>query len=69
VGIIRRIEDTLLASRAFTLPGKKQLQKVDTNVEVVVIDVTETLIERTKKNKSDFSVEKRKTTRLSHRSL
>jgi hypothetical protein len=66
--IIRRIEETLLASRAFTLPGKKQLQKVDTKLELVVIDVTETPIERPKKNKSDSSVEKRKTTHLSHRS-
>lgn len=66
--IIRRIEDTLLASRAFTLTGKKQLQKVDTKLELVVIDVTETPIERPKKNKSDSSVEKRKTTHLSHRS-
>jgi hypothetical protein len=66
--IIRRIEDTLLASRAFTLSGKKQLQKVDTKLEVVVVDVTETPIERPKKNKSDSSVGKRKTTHLSHRS-
>jgi len=66
--IIRRIEDTLLASRAFTLPGKKQLQKVDTKLEVVVVDVTETSIERPKKNKSDSSVGKRKITHLSHKS-
>lgn len=58
--IIRRIEDTLLASRAFTLPGKKQLQKVDTELEVVVVDVTETAIERPKrKQKRFFSVKKK----------
>lgn len=58
--IIRRIEDTLMASRAFTLPGKKKLQTADAKIEVVVVDVTETPIERPKKNKRASSVGKRK---------
>jgi hypothetical protein len=37
-------------------------------IEDTLIDLTETPIERQKKNKSDSSVEKRKTTHLSHRS-
>jgi hypothetical protein len=65
--IIRRIEDTLMASRAFTLPGKKQLQNRDTKIEVVVIDVTETPIERPKKHKKASSVAKKEPTRLSHK--
>lgn len=65
--IIRRIEDTLMASRAFTLPGKKRLQTADTKIEVVVVDVTETPIERPKKTKKASSVAKRKATHLSHR--
>ena len=36
----------------FRLPGKKALQKSDTEYEVVLIDATETPIERPKKNKS-----------------
>lgn len=66
--ITRKIEDTLMASRAFTLPGKKKLQTTDTKIEVVVVDVTETPIERPKKNKKAFSVAKRKPTHLSHKS-
>ena len=40
--IIRKIEDTLIKSRAFTLPGKKKLQTSDYGIEIVVVDVTET---------------------------
>lgn len=58
--IIRKIEGTLVSSRAFSLPGKKNLQKSDCQIEVVVVDVTETPIERPKKNKSSFTVGKRK---------
>lgn len=65
--IIRRIEDTLMASRVFTLPGKKKLQTTNTKIEVVVVDVTETVIERPKKPKKSSSVGKREITHLSHR--
>jgi hypothetical protein len=58
--IIRKIEDTLVTSRAFTLPGKKKLQTSDYQIEVVVVDVTETPIERPKKNKNSSTAEKRK---------
>lgn len=49
--MIRKIEDILSSSRAFTLPGKKQLKNTEYQIEVVVIDVTKTPIERPKKNK------------------
>lgn len=48
--IIRKIEDTLMTARTFSLPGKKKLQRSDYQIEVVVVDVTETPIERPKKN-------------------
>jgi transposase len=67
--IIRRIEDTLIASRAFTLPGKKKLQAAQSQLEVIVVDVTETPIERPKKNKKNSSVGKRKLTHSTHRLL
>lgn len=57
--IIRKIEDTLIKSRTFTLPGKKKLATSNYQLEVVVIDVTESPIERPKKNKRNSSVEKR----------
>lgn len=57
--IIRKVEDILSNSRTFTLPGKKKLQTSDSQIKVVVVDVTESPIERPKKNKSIFTVEKR----------
>lgn len=57
--IIRKIEDTLTKSRAFTLPGKKKLTTSNYQLEVVVVDVTESPIERPKKNKNSFTVGKR----------
>jgi hypothetical protein len=48
--IIRKIEDILVASKAFSFPGKKKLSSYDYQVEVVVVDVTESPIECPKKN-------------------
>jgi len=58
--IIRKIEDILVTSRAFSLAGKKKLSSYDYQVEVVVVDVTESPIERPKKNKNSSTVGKRK---------
>ena len=57
--IVRNIENALSQSRAFSLPGKKQLQGSESESKVVVVDVTESPIERPKKNKSASIVEKR----------
>lgn len=43
------IEDVLIKSKAFSLPGKKALLKSDTEFEVILIDATESPIERPKK--------------------
>lgn len=43
------IEDTLIKDKKFALPGKKVLLKSDTSIEIVLIDATETPIERPKK--------------------
>lgn len=45
----RWIEDVLIKSRAFALPGKKALLKSDTEFKVILIDATESPIERPKK--------------------
>ena len=50
--IIRKIEDILISSREFSLPGKKKLYYPNYQTEVVVVDVTESPIERPKKNKN-----------------
>jgi Helix-turn-helix of DDE superfamily endonuclease len=47
--IIRAVEDTLIQSGRFSLPGKKTLHAADTQIEVIVIDVTETPSERPQK--------------------
>ena len=65
--IIRKIEDGLTKSRAFTLPGKKKLSTKESQIKMVVVDVTESPIERPKKNKKSSPVEKINSTHLSHR--
>jgi len=42
------VENTLIKSGAFSLPGKKALLE-DDNIEIVLVDVTESPIERPKK--------------------
>ena len=50
---VKWVEDTLLKSGAFSLPSKRELLKSDTEIEVVIIDVTEQETERPKKNKKN----------------
>jgi hypothetical protein len=57
---IRKVENILIQSRIFTLPGKKTLLSADFNIDVVVIDVTESPIERPKKNKNYITVARKK---------
>ena len=49
-GIVRHVENTLIRSGRFSLPGKKALLQPDSVLEVVVVDVTESPVERPKKN-------------------
>jgi hypothetical protein len=49
---IRFVEDKLIKSKCFSLPGRKQLLKSDIKYEFVVIDATETPIQRPKKSKN-----------------
>jgi hypothetical protein len=56
---IRWVEDTLIKGGAFSLPGRKALLKSDVEYELVLIDATETPIERPKKNKSAIIPAKR----------
>jgi len=56
------IEDTLIKDKCFALPGRKTLLKSDNEIEVVLIDATETPIERPKKDKKDITQVKRNAT-------
>lgn len=48
--IIMKVENILKQCRDFRLPGKKQLRQSDNQIEVIVVDATETPIERPKKS-------------------
>jgi folate-dependent tRNA-U54 methylase TrmFO/GidA len=56
---IRRVEDILVASKKFRLPGKKALQPSDTVFEVILVDASEQPVERPKKAKKRTTAAKR----------
>lgn len=60
---IRWVEDTLIKSKVFSLPGRKALLKSEVEYEVVLVDASETPIQRPQKNSATFILEKRKGTR------
>jgi len=49
---IKWVEDTLIKDGTFSLPGRKALLKSDMEYEVILIDATETPIERPKRGKN-----------------
>lgn len=64
---IQKIEDVLMNSGQFRLPGKKALQPSDTVIEIVVVDVTEQPIERPKKSNGGTTVARRNDTLRKHK--
>jgi hypothetical protein len=59
---IKKVEDVLIKSDQFHLPGKKVLQSSDTLIEIVVVDVTEQPVERPKKDNASITAAKRSAT-------
>ncbi len=59
---IQKVEDTLVHSGKFHLPGKKALQPSDTVIEVVLVDASEQPIERPKKANVGITAAKRSAT-------
>ena len=57
--IIKWVEDVLIKDGSFALPGKKGLLKNEIEQEVILIDATETPIERPKRGKN-FTTQERK---------
>ena len=57
--IVRKVEQLLIRSGVFRLPGKKQLYQSACEWKIVVVDVTETPIERPKKTKKATIVERK----------
>lgn len=64
---IQKIENALINSGQFRLPGKKALQPSDTVIEIVVVDATEQPIERPKKNNVDTTAARRNDTLRRHK--
>ena len=60
---IVRVENALIKSGKFGLPGKKALLGQEAEIEIAVVDVTESPIERPKKNSARGIPERRSGTR------
>jgi hypothetical protein len=56
---IKKVEEVLIHSKQFHLPGKKALQPSDTVIEIVLVDATEQPIERPKKDNAGITAAKR----------
>ncbi len=59
--VVRKVEDILIKSSRFKLPGKKKLLESEAEVKVIVIDVTESTIERPEKTRKDAIQGKKET--------
>jgi len=56
---IRKVEDVLVRSKKFRLPGKKARQPSDTVFEVILVDASEQPVERPKKARNSTIAAKR----------
>ena len=52
--VIKWVEEALIKSGEFSLPGKKKLTEPTIEFEVIVVDTTEIPIQRPKKNQRDY---------------
>ena len=57
--LVRDVESVLIKSGKFSLPSKRALYKADNEIEFIIIDATESAIQRPKKNKKSTIQEKR----------
>ena len=51
--VVRDVESVLIKSGKFSLPSKRVLYEADSEIEFVIIDATESPIQRPKKSKND----------------
>ena len=63
---IKKVENVLIQSKQFHLPGKKALQPSETVIEIVLVDATEQPIERPKKDNAGTTAAKRSVIRKKH---
>ena len=57
--VVKDVEHVLIKPGQFSLPSKRVLYEADSEIEFVLIDATESPIQRPKKRKSDTILEKR----------
>ena len=57
--IVKRVEDILIQAEEFRLPSKRQIES-DIDLEIVVVDASETKIERPKKSKGNTTQERKR---------
>jgi hypothetical protein len=65
---IKWVEDTLVKDGTFSLPGKKALRKKTAEVSYLVVDCTESPVQRPKKHQKRSYSGKKNDIRLRHRS-
>jgi hypothetical protein len=65
--IVKETEEVLIADSRFHLPGKKALLKSENQFKSVMIDVTESPVERPKKNSVRFTLERKSGTHIKHK--
>ena len=58
--IVHRVENKLIKSKKFSLPGKKTLSSSETDWSAIIVDVGESPIERPKKNSTIITAERKK---------
>jgi predicted DNA-binding protein YlxM (UPF0122 family) len=51
---IQWVENTLSEDKTFKLPGKRVLKKASDTLEIIVVDVTESSIQRPKKGQKEY---------------
>jgi len=60
---IQWVEDTLTKDGTFALPGKKALKRKSASIEYIIVDVTESPINRPKENQKEYYSGKKNATR------
>lgn len=60
---IRKVENILIKSGLFNVDGKKRVKQIDSQTELLVVDVAEHEVERPQKNRKDITAASKSVTR------
>lgn len=56
---VKWVEDTLIKDPIFALPGRKELLKSEVDYEIILVDATESPVERPKKSSGGIILERK----------